>query len=33
MVGFSSMLSADDAEAIRAYLVSQSAALGASQSR
>ncbi len=33
MVGFSSMLSADDAEAIRAYLVSQSAALGATQSR
>jgi hypothetical protein len=32
MVGFSSMLSADDAEAIRAYLVSQSAALGSAES-
>jgi quinohemoprotein ethanol dehydrogenase len=31
MVGFASVLSESDAEAIRAYLVAQSAALGASQ--
>jgi PQQ-dependent dehydrogenase (methanol/ethanol family) len=33
MVGFASMLSEADAEAIRAYLVAQSAALGATESR